>query len=435
MNVLTDRGAQFVMAATENDYDEAIIRLERAALTLDCSPNPDAAHQAALLAAATCAIRMFRGGVFMTPNVTGQLTIGQERPQTIRRRLETLGVRTINPPDHAVRLRVGACDTNVDADLHATCSGWIAKVDPRACLHPTAPSNVLTGVAAGGLAIAELFRKAVLDDVLACKRSQQMDVWGNAGHSDPEIRRLPQALWFVGLGNLGQASLFTLALLPWRDPALTTLLLNDADVCGVENLAVQVLTSHSSIGQPKARAAAAWAEARGFRTIVSERRFSAATKPQQGEPRIALVGVDNLAARRCVAEAGFDLVVDAGLGATGAEAFDIRLHVFPGTQTAASVWPEQSKSEAAALGAAYQRLIAQGRLDACGAMTIADHAVGVPCTAIVAAALQIAQMCRALASGHCLDRIDLSLADLRHAAVRPMPAHLPATPPSFSATD
>ena len=47
MNVLTDRGAQFVMAATENDYDEAIIRLERAALTLDCSPNPDAAPRLA----------------------------------------------------------------------------------------------------------------------------------------------------------------------------------------------------------------------------------------------------------------------------------------------------------------------------------------------------------------------------------------------------
>ncbi len=433
MNILTDRGAQFVMAATDSDYDAAIARLERAAIALDCAPNPDAAHQAALLAAATCAIRMFRGGVFMTPNVTGQMTIGQERPQSIRSHLETLGVRTINPPDHAVRLRIGASDPGVAAHLHATCEGWSAKIDPRATLHPTAPSNVLTGVAAGGLAIAELFRKTVLDDLLACKRPQKIDVWGDAARSDPEIRRLPQALWLVGLGNLGQASLFTLALLPWRDPSLATLLLNDTDASGVENLPVQVLTTHAWIGQAKARAAASWAEARGFRTIVCERRFSAATKPQEGEPRIALVGVDNLPARRCVADGGFDLVLDAGLGATGPEAFDIRLHAFPGAQPPAAVWPEQNTNPTIAVGAGYQRLVTQGRLDACGAISIAGHPVGVPCTAIVAAVLQVAQMCRALTTGHCLDRIDLSLADLRHAALRPMPANLPVTLPSFAA--
>jgi hypothetical protein len=39
--------------------------------------------------------------------------------------------------------------------------------------------------------------------------------------------------------------------------------------------------------------------------------------------------VDNLAARRAAASAHFDLLIDAGLGASAAEGFDLRMHAFP----------------------------------------------------------------------------------------------------------
>jgi hypothetical protein len=93
-------------------------------------------------------------------------------------------------------------------------------------------------------------------------------------------------------------------------------------------------------------------------------------------------------------------------------------------------WPDTADLAVRPVSDALAALVAQGRLDPCGAMTIAGTSVGAPCTAMVAAALQVAQACRALETGFCADRIDLSLADLRHAAWRLMVAarpHLPTT--------
>ena len=422
-SILTDRAAQLVMSADGAGYDEARLRLQRATLFLDAEPNLDTAHQALVLAAASCAIRMFRGGVFLGPTLGGQLTVGQRRPEPLRAALEALGAKSTTAPEHAVRLFVGRA-ADVAPDLYAACDGWTARISPEP-LAAGAPGNVLSGAAAGGLAIAELFRKAVLDDVLAARRLVRLDLWG-PGTPPPAITRLPKALWLLGLGNLGQANLFVLDLLPWTDTAAVTLLLHDADTVGPENLDVQLLTQPNWIGRKKARAAADWADARGFRTIIEERLFTADTRPSGVEPRLALVGVDNLDARRRAAKAGFDLTIDAGLGATGLEAFDIRLHAFPGAQDADCAWPASIAAAPRRVTKALEKLVAEGRLDSCGAMTIAGTSVGVPCTALVAAALQVAQACRALETDLCADRVDLSLADLRHAAWRTMLNPLPA---------
>jgi hypothetical protein len=416
------------MAAEGLDYDEARLRLERASLAIEAEGELDSAHQAALLAAARCGLRMFKGGVFISPSLCGRLMVGQERPRPIVRALRDLGVQVINAPEHAVQLSIG--HGGGQADLHASCAGWTARIGPACAAPGAAAGNVLSGAAAGALGVAELFRKAVLDDVLAAKRPATLDLWG-PGQAPERIGRLPKDIWMLGLGNLGQATLFVLSLLPWEDPADALLLLNDPDVVGPENLSVQVLTQHDWVGQMKARIAARWAEDRGFRTVIHERRFAAETRPTGVEPRLALVGVDNLDARRWAAGAGFDLVIDAGLGATGPEAFDIRIHVFPGSQTPAAVWPELAPSAERPLSQPLARLVEQGRLDLCGAMTIAGTSVGVPCTAMVAAALQVAQACRALATGQCADRVDLSLADLRRASWRQMPGALERVPLSL----
>jgi|SRR5271165_1738911 len=179
----------------------------------------------------------------------------------------------------------------------------------------------------------------------------------------------------------------------------------------------------------KACAAAAWAEARGFWTIVEERRFAASTRPGTGEPRLALVGVDNLETRRAVAAAGFNLCVDGGLGATGAEAFDLRIHTFPGSITPERAWPEASPDNTELKSRALRQLVKDGRLDSCGAMAIAGQPVGVPCTALATAAIQIAQVCRALETGRCAELVDVSLSDIRYSkwqAMREDVVRLPA---------
>jgi len=142
-----------------------------------------------------------------------------------------------------------------------------------------------------------------------------------------------------------------------------------------------------------------------------ETPFSAHTRPGPEDPRILLGGVDNLDARRWAAVAGFDLVIDAGLGASAADAFDLRLHAFPGARRPHEAWPDLQDDEVSEVNPALKKAVAEGRLDLCGAMTIAGKSVGVPCTAAAAAAVQVGQLCRALAEGRCCDLVDVSLAD------------------------
>lgn len=425
--ILTDRATQFVMAAGGEGFDEAAARLQRAALRLEVPADLDEAHQAAVLTAAACGLRMFQGGVFVSPDPAGRTSLGQVRAQPLLRRLTDMGVQTNTAPAHASGLLIGG-PGGAPADLAIWASGWTAFSGPPATRDGAdlPAGNVLSGVAAGALGIAELFRRHVLGDVTACRRRQSLDLWGPEPPTDATILQLPRSLWLVGLGNLGQATLFALDLLPWADTGAVTLVLNDADHVGPENLNVQILSEPRWVGSKKARMAAAWADGRGFETVVDERRFVSGTAPAGDEPRIALVGVDNLKARRAVAGAGFDLVVDAGLGATGAEAFDVRIHVFPGSQAPENVWPDVQTTGPVVLPGNLAQLVDQGRLDACGAMTIAGASVGVPCTALAAAALQLAQLCRALAQGRCADRVDLSLQDLGRADWRMMPTPLEA---------
>jgi molybdopterin/thiamine biosynthesis adenylyltransferase len=206
-----------------------------------------------------------------------------------------------------------------------------------------------------------------------------------------------------------------LGLLRYADPNSVELLLQDTDTSGPENLDVQLLTQFSWIGREKVRSAAAWAEAQGFRTVLVERRFTASSRRSQDEPGLAFVGVDNLETRRAAAAAGFDLVIDGGLGTSSSEVFDIRIHSFPGHREPNVAWPEPPPAKETPPGAAYRRLIEEGRLDMCGAMTIAGQAVGIPTTAVAAAAIQIAQACRAIAESAYCDLVDICLADTRRA--------------------
>lgn len=418
LDIQADRGTQLVLASDQTlRFDEARLRLERASLFLTAQ-NAGNEHwgQAAMLAIAACATRMFRGGVFVDPALTQPLRVGQRWPTTLAKALIDAGCRAETPPGTALRLHVGADSTEGQAQLYCWADGWTAVVSPDASKIVPKHGNALSGALCGAMAVTEAFRKVVLNDLLACRRSQSFALWPDS--EETAITYLPSALWLIGLGNLGQATLFTLGLLPFDDTSEVKLLLQDDDVAGPENLPVQVLTRYDWIGKRKARSAAAWAEARGFSTTLCERRFRAGDGPGAEEPRIALVGIDNLEGRRHIAAAGFDFVADAGLGATGPEAFDIRLHAFPGARTPARAWPEPAPVAPGELPAAYQALVDEGRLDDCGAMTIAGKSIGVPATALAAAALQLTQVCRHIATGgRYSDLIDVSLRNTGKAVI------------------
>jgi molybdopterin/thiamine biosynthesis adenylyltransferase len=371
---------------------------------------------------------MFRGGVFLdhaSPDHT--VALAQERPGSMRRLLLRVGAREGAIPEHALHLHVGRRPPP-GARLVCFADGWDAVVAPKPPAEDVGASgNEISGALAAAMAVSEAFRIAVLSDLKAGRRSVRLSAWDPAGHQrGPEkIPYLPKAVWLLGLGNLGQATAFVLGLLPYRDTGEVRLLLQDFDKAGPENLLVQILTEHSWIGTKKVRAAAAWAENRGFEVDISERAFRASDGPRGSEPRVLLCGVDNLDARRAAAAGGFDLMIDAGLGGSAAEAFDLRIHTFPGARTAAQAWPSDEGSGAIALAtrelpAGLEKAVQDGILDRCGAITIAGKSVGVPCTALAAGALQVGQLCRALGTGSCCDLVDLSLADVSRASSKVM---------------
>ncbi len=411
-----DRAAQLVMAAGAGTYADARKRLERASLKVRIDKALMTTWgQAALLTVVACASRMFLRGVYIdiSPSVRCALALHSNWP-LVRLLLEH-GAKIETAPDDAFLLDIGHGTFDKSADLCCWAANWTANVAPACGPDREADSNSLAGAVAGGLAVTQAFRARVLGDALATRKPQSLNLW--EGATTAAVEYLPTALWLIGLGNLGQATLLLLGLLPFADAGAVRLLLQDGDITGPENLSTQILTRHDWIERKKARNAAAWAERLGFSTTVTERRFLDGDGPKEEEPRVALVGVDNLEARRAVAAANFELVVDAGLGATGSEAFDIRVHAFPGHKSPQAAWPEIEQAAALELTPALQALVDDGQIDTCGAMTIAGKSVGVPCTAIVAAAIQVTQMLRAI-SGPYDDLIDVSLRDCRRAVMR-----------------
>jgi hypothetical protein len=431
LNIAQDRGAQFLLAAIRDiDVDEARLRLDRAALALQFDGTlVTPAAQSAALAAAVCAVKMFRGGVYFELSRDVDVLIGHRLPRSFARCLIEAGCRRLVAPSGAFKLHIGNEPTAGSADIFVWSDGWIAGASNKPENRSLSAGNELSGAFAGALGVSIAFRSAVLGDIIAVRRKYSYNVWDPGSPSivaDARLRRLPSKLWLLGLGNLGQATLFTIGLLPYVDTSSVHLLLNDIDTCAPENLPVQILTRPDWLGRKKARCTADWAERTGFSTSLDERSFTSKTAPVDDEPQIALVGVDNVNARQAAARAGFDLVVDAGLGATGAEAFDIRLHSFPGFRTAERAWPEiAAPSVPVAIPQNIQQLVDRGLVDRCGAMSIAGHSVGVPCTALAAATLQVAQLCRAIATGRCCDLVDLTLTNSSLAAGHVMQNDLP----------
>lgn len=416
LSIEDDRLAHLLMSGDRDaGYDQARKRLDRAALVL--SADSSAAlpwAQAALLTAAECGVRMFPGGVHLAGCFDEPAVVGQSRGWPLRRHLEAAGCRTNNAPDHAIALHVGADPDGMRRGLRCWADGWTAVVSPKAPSAQPRSGNEIGGVLAGALGVGEAFRGAVLGDLRAGRSTSRLSAFSMGGTDEEAVlRHLPTAFWLLGLGNLGQAALWTIGMLPYADPGAVLLFLQDFDTSEAGNLPIQILTRPHWIGRKKARSAAAWADDVGFRTIIVERRFEAGSRRFDSEPSLALVGVDNLAARRAVAASNFDLVLDAGLGATAPEIFDIRLHAFPGVRSPEQAWPEPDPEAERPLDRALQDLVDAGRIDKCGALTIASRSLGVPSTAVAAAAMQVAQSCRAVADGSYCDLADLDLTDVR----------------------
>ncbi len=400
-----------------------LFRTYRLAIAVGPEAAMSPAHQAALLTAVNCARRAMLGGVTVAGDLGGPLAVPLPECGTLAEAVEKLGGRIVRElPAGVPTLVIGSGGVRPDcpAALAVTFADWRGGVIPTSEGRRLDESRAITpaAVLAGAVGVSEMFQQ-MRGNPMAGRRSAGLSLW-SLGHDDwerapagPTSLVLPSRLWLVGLGHLGQAYLWTLGLLPYRDPDEVELVLQDFDRLTLSNDSTSLLTSPALVGELKTRAMARWAEARGFRTRVVERLFPGGMKVTGDEPRLLLGGVDNALARAAYEDAGFDCVIEAGLGGGPTEYLALRLHSFPASTTARKKWGGAAEKVVTTTGpraTAYDGLAAGG-MDECGLVRLATRTVGAPFVGATAATLVVAEVLRLLNGGTAYEIIDMTLRD------------------------
>ena len=405
---------------------EALARLRGFGLAVVVGPGiaDSRAGQIALFTLVNVARRTFLGGVEVAglPAATASvLHPGRDLAEVV--------VQLGGKPVEEVGIGLPVAAIGVDAPIAAGAPGWrLAWQGWRGGVVPARDRNRLdedddVGIApalAAAVCAAEAFAWHAGERSSAGRRATGLSLWRPgadwmAPEGDaPALAWLPSRLWLIGLGNLGQAFAWALACLPYASGADVRLVLQDDDRIAVSNDSTSVLSDLGTVGLRKARVVAAWLEERGFETIVDERRFGLWTKRAPDEPALAFCGVDNALARASLEDAGFDLVVEAGLGG-GPQAFrSVALHAFPGSRTAREVWPHTQDHAPPDLSAmpAYARMSDAG-MDPCGLAQLASRTVGVPFVGMTAACLALGEILRRLHGAPGLEAVAGSMRSLR----------------------
>lgn len=421
------RGAKIFMdsgrAAT---YEEAMALLGKFGLTIVVGADiaSSVACQTALLSLVNVARRTFLAGI----DVIGLSDCASKTALTSRDRLieaviELGGnVATEARPEWPTALigNVTATPRGLPA-WKLTWAGWRGGVVPANSGERLADDEAmpLAPVLAAAACAAEAFAVHAGDHVMAGRRAAGLSLWRPGANwldpdeSEPALVYLPSRLWLIGLGNLGQAFSWLLACLPYEMPREVHLVLQDYDRIAQSNDSTSMLSRIVDIGKMKSRVVADWLEARGFSIYLEERRFGPCTRRSKDEPGLALCGVDNANTRAALDQAGFDLIVEAGLGG-GPQAFrNMSIHTFPASRTPAQIWGGQvvQAEENIEAQPAYQAL-KQAGMDGCGLTQLASRTVGVPFVGLIAACLTIAEVLRRLHGGAALEFLSTSASTL-----------------------
>ncbi len=310
--------------------------------------------------------------------------------------------------------------------VQAYWDGWVAGVAPGSTQKAIGRSDcVLAGVASGALAVGQAFM-AEQGQLRAGRAVQGVSLWS------PELAEtgvvlpgpcqaecyLPLQLWLIGLGNLGQAFLWSLSMLPYPEPDRVLLFLQDDDCVRKENWGTSILVRRDRFGSLKTRIAEEWSEARRFRARRIDRRLDQYLRRVDDEPLLALAGLDRMQPRRLLGKVGFEYVIDAGLGATAGDYQKVRVNVFDSTIDPAKhfdgVEDATEKRIAQLLQLpAYMEIARSGGDGQCGAAMLAEQSVAVPFVSAVAGAFAITQAIR-IASGKAGHQsLTCDLSDLR----------------------
>ena len=417
---------------------EARARMGRFRLALACGPEVSGSGtlQAAVLTAANVACRCFPAPGAVTVHLAEGHEDGMTRLPWPAKSSLARAVREVAPgavvargpvPPAAQATLVFGERPECGRGLQVSFDGWSASVAPvgAATRQGERERCILAGVLAGGLAVSEVFLDFASVSLRASRRRVGISLWRPDLAFDDEaalgaetpVQFLPNELWSLGLGHLGQAYLWALSLLPYSEPGKLHIVLQDFDRVVKANLGTGVLSAPADVGRLKTRVGQAWLEARSFRPVLIERRFDAGTHVYSDEPKLALSGFDGGGPRAAFDGAGFERIVDAGLGGTAANFDAIDLHTLPHpTRGSAEIWPEATPDEKAERLEQVERLArdnpvyqAHAREVGCGQFELAGRSVAVPFVGVVASCLVLAEVLRMLHDGERFASILLRL--------------------------
>lgn len=381
-------------------------------------------HQTALLTLVNTARRTLLGGIEVVGLPEANCITSLAPNQALQAAVHELGGRSVDKPRTGWPVAViGTADVAADGMpcWRVTWDGWRGGVIPARDGMRLSDANGF-GIApalAAGICAAEAFAFHAGDTPMAGRRATGLSLWAPGRGwlvpdlTEPAIAYLPSRLWFIGLGNLGQAFAWVLACLPFRDPGQVQLVLQDFDRIAESNDSTSLLSRLSDIDHRKTRVVAEWLEARGFETFLEERQFGPWTQRMGDEPGVALCGIDNPNGRAALEKAGFGLIVEAGLGAGPQEFRSLSMHCFPGSRSAESIWSKLIGRQAESVEnmPAYQALKKKG-MDGCGLAQLASRTVGVPFVGLIAACLAVSELLRRLNGGTPAEVISTSAAAL-----------------------
>lgn len=414
-----DRLAKAIMVKHNKGYEEACAILGKMRLRIICdsSISCSAAMQAALLTATNTGKRAFHGGVFISMPKHVPCLLPWPSLQPFNSMVSMMGGCFVMPEndEFSQTIYLGSTPNPVPDALFVYCSGWRGGVAPAGVTVsiPSTRDFATGGVAAGALAAALGFLRVSGLSSRPLQTSQGFSLWRPDLHwldpdaDGPELESLPKALWMLGLGHLGQAYLWNLGLLPYQQQGTAKFFLQDFDPVVRGNYSSQLLCEQNNIGHMKTRVCAEWLEARGFNTVLVERKFDETTKRTGDEPFVALCGFDAAKPRRILEDAGFDLIVECALGAD-THSFDrIIMHTFPDARKCpAEIWANEEDASANA------KIIEAFRTkEDCGilAETLAKKAISTSFVGAIAGALVTGEILRALNGGKRCELIQTHL--------------------------
>lgn len=369
-------------------------------------------------AAAACGVRSFLGG--FSYDVDERVAC-DAAAIALRSDLERMGL-TRSRDVHPSAITIGIA-TKKRASIYALVDGPCAGVVLNPADARVAGTFSPAAAYAGALAVGEAFQRRVFEltgssggYARATRRELGMNLidpsadWSKSGPLAFDIL-LPREYWIIGVGNTGQALAFAIGEMPYERPDLVNIMLQDFDVVSDANLSTSVLTTSAWVGQRKARMAASYLGGISFRPRITEQRFGEHTRTASDDPKLAFCCIDKNGPRRFLADAGFESILDIGLGGRPDDCTTYRITAFPGARHPATWFSDAAVDDTYRKVDDAMRATIQDQSDQCGLDTLLGQtAVGIPYVGLMAASLALAQSIRRVSTGRWLSLMDADTA-------------------------